>query len=126
MGKAYLSFIPAIVWFIFLTILLVLPGSALPNEKWFGQVELDKWVHIFLFFIVVTLWCMPFRKIFEKRKQTVVFVIIALSAIVYGIGMEFIQKYYIPGRSFELMDMGADAVGSSAGLIFSYLRFIKK
>lgn len=30
----------------------------------------------------------------------------------YGIGIEFIQDAFIPDRSFELMDIVADATGS--------------
>jgi VanZ family protein len=31
--------------------------------------------------------------------------------IVYGIGMEFYQKYFVPTRGFEVTDMLADAAG---------------
>ncbi len=34
-------------------------------------------------------------------------------AAVYGAGMEFVQKYFIPGRDFEVGDILADLIGAS-------------
>ena len=36
---------------------------------------------------------------------------IALAAIVWGITVEFIQKFFIPGRDFDLLDWAADSFG---------------
>jgi len=47
------------------------------------------------------------------------FVWIALSGCVYGIAMEFVQKYWIPNRSFDIGDIIADTIGSIAGLVFA-------
>ena len=41
----------------------------------------------------------------------------------YGIAMEFVQKYFIPLRSFDLMDILADGVGCIAGYFFSMKKF---
>ena len=40
--------------------------------------------------------------------------------------MEFIQKYFIPNRSFDVGDIIADGVGSAIGLLISLKLFIKK
>jgi len=50
----------------------------------------------------------------------------AVAGITYGIVMEFIQKYFIPNRSFDIGDIIADAAGSLLGLIYSAWRYIKK
>ena len=44
----------------------------------------------------------------------------------YGIMIEYIQRYFIPNRSFDVGDIIADGVGSLAGVIFSFKRYIKK
>jgi VanZ family protein len=38
--------------------------------------------------------------------------------IVFGIGMEFYQKYFVPSRGFEVGDMLADAMGALLALPF--------
>jgi len=34
-----------------------------------------------------------------------------LAAIVWGITVEFLQKYFVIGRDFDLLDWAADSVG---------------
>ena len=46
---------------------------------------------------------------------------IALAAIVWGITVEFIQKFFIPGRDFDLLDWAAD----SAGVLIAYWLCVK-
>ena len=38
--------------------------------------------------------------------------------ILYGIGMEYYQKYFVPSRSFDVIDMLADALGALVALPF--------
>ncbi len=33
-----------------------------------------------------------------------------------GIGMEYYQKYYVPSRGFDVLDMLADAIGALCAL----------
>jgi hypothetical protein len=39
--------------------------------------------------------------------------------------MEIVQKYFIPFRSFEPMDIIADGVGCVAGYFFSVKKFLQ-
>ncbi len=121
------TFIPAIIWFIIVTILLTLPGQALPSANWLNVIWFDKWVHIGLFSIMVVLWCWGMGKMnYPANKLKIIFIVICLGGIVYGAGMEFVQKYFIPNRSFEVADIIADSTGCLAGVLFSIYRYIKK
>lgn len=51
---------------------------------------------------------------------------IALIWILYGIGMEFVQKHFVPNRSFDAGDILADAIGSLAGFYYSKRTYLKK
>lgn len=124
MLKIQLAFGVAIGSFLLTTFLLCLPGSAFPKQNWFDKIWLDKWVHVGLFSIMVWLWCKAFATLGYKRPNH--FLQIAFYFLLYGIVMEFIQKYFIPNRSFDLGDVAADAVGSGIGLLFSMRRYIKK
>lgn len=119
--------IPAILWLVISYILLTLPGSAIPKENWLDKIWADKLVHIGMFAIMVLLWCRAMLRYYqEKEKLTRLFIAIAILASLYGIGMEFVQEYWVSNRSFDTRDMAADTVGAIAGFFFSIRRYIKK
>ena len=127
MKKIKPSFAPAITWSIISVVLLTIPGSAFPKENWLDKIWFDKWVHIGMFAIMVSLWCWAMLKIYSVSKRLrPVFIWIGLLSLSYGIGMEFVQKYFIDNRSFDEGDIIADAVGCSLGVFFSLKRYIKK
>jgi len=118
---------PAWVWMILVTILLILPGSAFPQENWMSKLWLDKWIHIGLFAVMVFLWCWSLTGN-EKEKALLQnrFLWITLFAFAYGTGMEFVQKYFVANRSFDIGDIAADGIGALTGWLFSRWRYIKK
>jgi len=107
----------AIIWFIVTTILLCLPGSAFPKENWFDKIWLDKWIHIGIFGALAFLWCRALST--EHLRKIPLFVQIAFYCLLYGIAMEFVQKYFIPNRSFDVGDIFADGIGSTLGSVLS-------
>ncbi|MEO7312896.1 MAG: VanZ family protein [Chitinophagaceae bacterium] len=75
-------------------------------------------VHIGLFFILVLLFFIPFiKEPISLEKKKLILVNIALAALTYGIAMEFVQKSWIPNRSFDFFDIVADGTGSFLPLI---------
>jgi VanZ family protein len=121
------SFIPAVAWLITSFILLTLPGSSLPKENWLDKIWADKWIHIGMFAIMVILFCWAMRGIGKQEERLKkAFIIIAILCTAYGIGMEYVQKYFISNRSFDIGDIIADTVGSVIGLLYSLRTYIKK
>src|SRR5258708_32469 len=112
-----------IVWTLIIGILLALPGSMLPNETYFSIPQFDKIVHISLFGGFVFLWnlYLSTRPIPASRLLRLFFFIFLL-AEAYGIGMEYVQKYYIPGRDFDEADIIADIIG--AGIAYGISNII--
>jgi len=87
----------------------------------------DKWVHIGLLSILSFLFCWGIYKQknnAEKNKRN--FILTGIICLGYGIMIEFIQREFIPNRSFDMGDVIADGVGSLAGVIYSFIRYIKK
>jgi VanZ family protein len=116
-------FLPAILFFIITVVLLTLPGSSFPKSRFFDIPYFDKWVHIGLFGMLCLLFSFPIKEfsIPDSQKRNW-FLLITIIGIGYGISMEFVQKYWIPNRSFEGMDIVADSVGCSLAFIFSSFR----
>lgn len=111
--RGFKYFLPAIGWFIFTTILLVIPGSDLPKNPFLAMIYFDKWVHIGLFGILnfFCIWGLMKRNVFSKKS----FIYSTLICILYGIVMEFIQKIFASERSFDITDILADIAGSLLG-----------
>lgn len=107
-------FIP-LAWTIFIQVLLCLPGSTLPDTGGFLTIpNLDKVVHIIIFGTLVGLWCFYFsRKISSPSKLRLTFFIVFLLAAFNGIIIEYIQKYYIPNRTFDQGDIIADILSAA-------------
>jgi hypothetical protein len=121
------SFLFPLLWLIISTLLLTIPGSSFPKENWLEKIWFDKWVHIGMFAIMVFLWCWAMLRMqFEKKKLERIFLLIAIAWLAYGIGMEFVQKYCIANRSFDLGDIIADGVGCVTGLFNSNMRYLPK
>ena len=112
-------------------ILLSLPGSSFHTpSKWFGNFPIDKLVHVCLFGSLSFSFFIHFENTKYRQLKTVrAKAIVLIFCIVYGIGMEFYQKYFVPTRGFEVNDMLADAVGAILALpLFNWMnnKFLKK
>jgi VanZ family protein len=108
-----------IIYFIFITILFCLPGSAFPSDNWMSRIWLDKWVHIGIFFFLVVLAA----RAFEPTKNRWLY--ITLIAGAYGLLIECMQDGLIPNRSFDLGDWLADLAGIALGMLV-FRRYAKK
>ncbi|NDD16398.1 MAG: hypothetical protein EB092_05255, partial [Chitinophagia bacterium] len=116
-----------LVWVIFefvlIFILLSMPSS---GEQGTGLVSFilslpfaDKVIHMILFGSLALSIFSHFEQYsnisFKSTRTKAVSLIVC---ILYGIGMEFYQKYFVPSRGFEVGDMLADATGALLGLPF--------
>jgi VanZ family protein len=122
-----ISFAAGIAWFVFITVLLMIP-SKFPEIIEFDLIGTDKLVHLTFFFLLVYLLEKPILKLTDLPVQKWLFYI-SLFGIFYGIAVEYIQKYFIPNRSFDVGDIIADAVGSIAAYIVGMVlrkRYLKK
>ena len=115
-----------IVWTLIIGILLAMPGSMLPNETHFAIPQFDKIVHISLFGGFVFLWnlYLSVRPIPRVRLLRLFFLVFIL-AEAYGIGMEYVQKYFIPLRDFDEADIIADIIGAGLAYGLSNIMLLK-
>lgn len=120
------KFIPGIAWFFLVLILCCIPGYDLPEvDSWMIDIDYDKIIHVILFAILAYLFMNPIvRSGLSTKEKWNWLVKITIATIIWGITVEFIQKFFIPGRSFALTDWLADGLGGIISLI--YFRTSKK
>lgn len=121
------KFIPGIAWFFLVLILICLPGSRIPPvDTWLNDIYFDKWVHAGLFAVLTFLFIYPVTKLSIPqlvKKNTASK--IAIAACIWGLTTEFIQKYFVPDRSFDMFDWGADSLGVLTAFIWSRKKYLK-
>lgn len=109
MRLKFIYFLPAIIWFFISVFLLLMPGSDIPDSRFFELVYFDKWVHIGMFALLTFFWIFPF--LYANRGSIILYCFITAFWILFGILIEFIQYYFASERSFDLFDIMADAFG---------------
>jgi VanZ family protein len=123
MTNSFKTFIWVIFEFVLIFILLSMPSSGEPGKGWISYLlELpfaDKIIHVGLFgSLALSLFfhLEQYSNISFRSTRTKALSLIL--CIVFGIGMEFYQKYFVPSRGFEVGDMLADATGALLALPF--------
>jgi VanZ family protein len=117
------KFIPAIICFVVIMVLICLPGDKVPSPKFLLDISFDKIVHIGLFGSFAFLLFYPVAKAPLSMKNKIQWLlVIVLSTSAFGYGTELIQKFFIPLRSYDLADWAADSMG--ALLAFIFCRFV--
>lgn len=120
-------FLPGIAWFFIVLVLTCLPGDNLPHvNNWFKEYYIDKLVHAGMFALLAYLFIYPMAKsgLTAARKRNY-FIKIALAATIWGVTIELIQKYFIPGRSFDWLDCLGDGIGALIAFWVGIKRFLK-
>lgn len=111
----------AVSWLVIMCVLFFLPGSAFPGENWLSKIYFDKLVHVGLFAILIFLW----RSAFDFEFFAYTFILL-LSALLYGVTVEYIQRDFVPNRDFDLYDVVADMAGAIIGLVVWSWTYRKK
>lgn len=98
------------LWTLFILVGCLFPGRELPHTS---VPFADKWTHFVMFGLFTFLWLLALDSI-SRARLVKVFVI----ATLYGAVVEILQGLLaFLGRSAELMDAVADAVGALLGVL---------
>jgi len=123
MTNSFKTLVWVIFEFVLIFILLSMPSSGEPGKGWISFIlELpyaDKVIHVGLFgslALSIFFHFEGYSNISYQSTRTKALSLIV--CILFGIGMEFYQKYFVPSRGFEVGDMLADAIGALLALPF--------
>ncbi|MFN0215402.1 MAG: VanZ family protein [Saprospiraceae bacterium] len=103
------SFLPTLIWLVFITALSISPSVKLPKYELFSA---DKLAHAGAYAVLVG--CLAWG-VWGTKKRAItnmdLFLLFCVSTL-YGALMEGIQGWFFPNRFFEIDDMLANASGS--------------
>lgn len=94
---------------VLIVIAVLIPGKDLPDVNIGGY---DKLIHMIMF----AAWAVAVR--YDSRRRPLNFMIVLLTGIAFSALTEVLQLL-VEGRSFDLYDMAADALGLVVGLLVS-------
>ncbi len=120
--QGYQKYLPGILWFFLTLIAISIPGKDLPKfGPWYNYISFDKLIHTFLFGMLAVMFMLPVaysnQTVTQKKNW---YIKIVLATIIWGFTAEVIQKYFIPGRSYDLVDFLANTLGAlTAFIIFN-------
>jgi VanZ family protein len=103
--------LPFILWLLALTTVIVgslLPGAIAARIPLAALHLTDKDAHFLMYAVLALLSLLAFDRVPTGLMW-------ALGAVPLGVALEFAQRL-VPGRSYEVADMIADALGVCAGL----------
>ena len=123
MTNSFKTLVWVIFEFVLIFILLSMPGSDIQGTSWISIILhlpfADKIIHIGLFgSLALSLFSHLEQYSNISFRSTRTKALSLILCIVFGIGMEFYQKYFVPSRGFEVGDMLADAMGALLALPF--------
>lgn len=95
--------------------MLLKPGVE-NQEYWFVFPGLDKLIHLSIFAFL------GFTILMSFKRLKVIYLLIVI--LIYGLATEILQEVMHMGRSFELLDLLADIIGSLLGF-FAYRVLLK-
>ena len=99
----------SLLWASLITYLSLMPANKLPDNDLFHLLFIDKWIHLFLYFIFSLL-------LLAAWKQNQPFILkaatVTLFCIAFGFTIEMLQDKLTTTRHFEWLDLVADSVGA--------------
>ncbi len=109
-------FWPAVLWSIVIMFLMGLPGDVFPEiVSFWDWLSPDKIVHLFVFGTLSFLILLGLRDEYDGAKRSKYVVIAVSLTVFYGVLTELLQYYVFVGRSGNIYDAIADALGALLG-----------
>ena len=123
MTNSFKTLVWVIFEFVLIFILLRMPGSDIEGTSWMSLIlnlpYADKVIHMGLFGSLALSLFFHFEQYSNiSFRSTRTKALSLIACILYGIGMEFYQKYFVHSRSLDVIDMLADAMGAVVALPF--------
>ena len=95
-----------------------MPASAFKAFTFDSIFQLDKILHLTLYYVFIVLWSLVSKVITVRQKY-----VLLIAGIAYGVLIEVLQATMSLGRSYELDDIIANTIGCVLGVLsISYIK----
>jgi len=107
----------AIAWTALIASSSLMPASAFKAFTFDSIFQLDKILHLTLYYVFIVLWSLVSKVITLRQKY-----VLLIAGIAYGVLIEVLQGAMSLGRSYELDDIIANTIGCILGVLsISYI-----
>ncbi len=111
-------FWPAILWGLFIFLIISLPGRSIPETGLHEIPQFDKLVHFALFAVLAWLLCIGFvRESKHSGLKNNHLIVCLLTGIIYGALTEWLQFCCFPDRHGSFLDFLANGFGTVFGVV---------
>jgi VanZ family protein len=104
-------------------ILTLLPSASMPALSVWELFSFDSFAHAFMFAVLTYLMVVGLKKqyTFPRLKHYAIRTSLFVSTL-FGIGIELMQHFFIPGRQGDIIDVLSNTIGCVLGvLIFRWI-----
>jgi hypothetical protein len=125
MGALFRTFLPSLLWMIFILIVCLLPKKDIEtiDFSWLPQ-NADKIVHAGFYIVLAILLSLSIIK--YKTSLLKLVSVTFFICVLYGFLIEVLQHFFTTTRHFELMDVAANSAGAVVGLVLVFFRLKSK
>jgi VanZ family protein len=104
-------------------ILTLLPSASMPSLSIWELFSFDSFAHAFMFAVLTYLMVVGLKKqyTYPRLKHYAIRTSLLVSTL-FGIGIELMQHFFIPGRQGDIIDVLSNTIGCVLGvLIFKWI-----
>lgn len=107
-----------LLWALLIMALCGIPGRDIPHVSFLELISFDKFVHAFIFFVLVILLIHGFGRqtsfpLLNKKPMLIAFIL----CVAYGGALELLQQAVFEERSADLYDFIANSFGVAVGTL---------
>ncbi|WP_345158725.1 VanZ family protein [Pontibacter saemangeumensis] len=106
------------MWAAVILLTTLLPSSSMPAVSVWELFSFDSFAHAFLFSVLTFLMIVGLAKqfTFPRLRHYTIRYSLFLSTM-FGISIELMQHYFIPGRQGDIIDVLANTIGCLLGIV---------
>lgn len=79
--------------------------------------QFDKFIHFVFHFVFTILWILYVKKKFKNATNLLIFIIVVLFSLVFGIAVEMMQQYFTINRTSDIFDVVANLSGTLTAVL---------
>ena len=106
------------MWAAVIMVTTLLPSSSMPSLSIWELFSFDSFAHAFLFAVLTYLMIVGLKKqyTFPRLKHYAIRTSFFVSSL-FGISIELMQHFYIPGRQGDIIDVLSNTIGCLIGIV---------